>query len=225
MSTGAATTNPIADIWGMEASNAEGGGEYELCPAGNKNGAIVGLFDIGHQREEFNGESKMVRQLIVIYELKQRKKDGKPFVLGERYTWSMAKKAKFRKLAENVTGTSFADGARFDPRTLVGMPVSITIVHQPSRKDAAKTYHNIGSVSGLGEDTTPYTPTMSEMIWSVLSGTPFPTHLSADLPFIYGASIEDLAQGSREVRSRQAGGAKDEVEDKDEAKDDDDIPF
>ena len=66
--------------------------------------------------------------------LPKKKKDGSPFILAERYTWSMSNNAHFYTLAVNLTGAK-KEGERFDPRTLLGKFVMVQVTNNESTKN------------------------------------------------------------------------------------------
>jgi hypothetical protein len=177
-------------------------GEYVLCPAGNYPGVIVGIFDIGWQKYTgFDGTTREDRKLVLVFELAKKRPDGKPFILAERYTWSMNEKANFYKLVVNITGSRFRDGDNFDPRTLSGKPVMINVTNS---QNGEKTYHNIGSASQFPEGFPPPAATIAPILWSVATEEPLPV-IADTFPFIYGQSIRSLADDSAEAKRRREG--------------------
>lgn len=202
MSTGIQTAPPVttSDTWEMEVGSA-GQGEYVLCPADNYPAVIVGLLDIGHHPAvNDKGESYDSRKLIVVFELTEQRPDGKPFVLVERYTWSMRNNSRFYALATNLTGRAFAEGDKFDPRTLLGQAVMCQVVHKTVQKEkGTKTYHNVGAITQYPKGLPKPAPTIVPVAWSALSGQPLP-----DLPWVppvYGESLGDLVSQSREYQN------------------------
>lgn len=196
------TAPPAVDPWSMEVPTPGEGGDYVLCPAGNHPGVIVGLFDVGHHEEKYDGEAKEMRKLAVVIELKKKRPDGKPFLLAERYTWSLSEKSKFYALASTVMGHKFKEGEKFDPRALIGVPVMASVVHAQGGKED-KTYHNLQSLAQYPEDFPAIEPTHAKIVWSIVAGGPWPDGCE-DLPRIYGVSIKELAKQSREYKAREA---------------------
>lgn len=216
-----ATATEPKDPWTMERTESNGDGdrpEYELCPAGNRDATIVGLFDIGHQpATNMKGEAYDRHELVMVFELVKKRKDGAPFVFANSYTWSLNEKANFAKLVSNVTGKAPAAGERFDPRKLLGMPCTLAIVHREGKKDDPKNpgeklkYANIGGVSGWSaeDDDGNARPkpkaTIQTTAWSVATGDPLPEDI-AWVPYIYGNSVKDLVELSTEHKTRKALG-------------------
>lgn len=200
MSTATMTASP----WEIKASSGGGGGgEQFVCPAGNHVGMITGLVHAGTISNNF-GES--ANTIILAYQLLKKREDGKPYVLAEKYTFSLNTKANFRKIVEAVIGRTLAEGEAFDPRDLVGKVVLVGVKNAPS-KDGTKTYDNVSGISQLPEgfpepsiEQFPHEP----FVWSVLDGEPFPAERAAWLPWVYGHSVQSIVENSAEVRARQS---------------------
>ena len=60
--------------------------------------------------------------------------DGKPFIVQQRYTWSMSEKAKLRADLESWRGKAFEerDFGTFNIKNVLGKPCVLTIVHTRS---------------------------------------------------------------------------------------------
>src|SRR5262245_46269249 len=116
------------DDWTMEVPKP-GQGDYVLCPAGNFPATIIAVIDVGTHEEtnQNNREARKVRKVVLAFELKKQKPDGKPFILADRYTWSMSEKAKFYGIVCGVIGRKFREGEKFDPRMLLGTAVMLNV--------------------------------------------------------------------------------------------------
>lgn len=200
---GTAPVNP----WNKTASSGSGGGgEYFLCPSGNHVGTITGLIHAGTVSNNF-GES--ADTIILAFQLMKKQEDGRPFVLADKYTYSLNTKANFRKVVEAVEGRSLADGESYDPRDLVGRVVLVSVKHSQGKGDkAGQTYHNVAGVSALPEgfpapDDSQFP--IEPLVWSVMDGTPFPAERAGWLPWVYGHSVQSIVENSAEVRARQSG--------------------
>lgn len=198
MATATATTTAY-DPWQMEVTTG-GGGEYELCPPGNYPACICALVDVGHHDANDKDGNPYQRRLLVLgYELAKKKKDGKPFILAERYTWSMSNNANFYTLAVNLTGPK-KEGERFDPRTLVGMFVMVQVTNQETTKNGkTKTYHNVGTVAQFPEGLPTPQATRTPMAWSVMENQPPPD--TSWLPYVYGESVAKMIEASHEFKA------------------------
>jgi hypothetical protein len=193
--------------WTMEAtSGGGGGGDFAVCPAGNHPGTIVHLFDLGIQTTSYAGQEEEKRQIAIVVELAKKKPNGDPFVMAERYNWSLNEKAAFRGMVESVTGLNFDDGSKFNPvRDLLGKPVMIMVTNSSNGKEGkdARTYANIKGLSQFPENFPAPEPTLPIVKYRVQSGQPFPAGLDwLKDARVYGKTIEDLAASSKEVRER-----------------------
>ncbi len=189
------------DPWTIEASSG-GGGDYVTCPPGNYPATIVGMFDIGTQPESYNGESKDTAKVVIVYELNKKQPNGLPFVMPQKLTFSLNSKANLAALIETLRGRGIGDGERVSIREYLGLPCMVSITNESKTRDGKSvTYHNIGTVAQYPDGLPVPTPVYPITLWSVRTGEPFPTGLDW-LPPVYGVSIKDLAEGSREVRKR-----------------------
>lgn len=202
-----ATANPnptrIASpdkIWSMTVGSGGGGnGDYVCCPPGNYAGTIVGIFDVGTQNEQVKDAGvKPIHRLVVVFELAKKRPDGRPFILAKKYTWSMRDNSHLYRDVISITGHAFRDGEQFNPTSINGLPVSISVSNTQS---GDKCYHDVSSVAQMLEGSTPPQPTHRPVSWSVLSGDPFPAGLDW-LPYVYGKSVQDLANASVEAKAR-----------------------
>jgi hypothetical protein len=126
-----------------------GGGDFELCPAGTFTARCYRVVDLGTQKIEFNGEVKWQPKILIQWELPtELMEDGRPFSVSKRFTASLHEKANLRQVLEAWHGKPFTpeELKGFNISKILGMPCIITVVHEPSR-DGSKTYANIATVS------------------------------------------------------------------------------
>jgi len=125
------------------------GGNFELTPAGTFTGRCYRFIDLGSHEQEFQGESKGLKRLVMIgFELPtETMADGRPFSIHKRYTWSTHEKANMRKDLEAWRGAKFTEAdfgpGGFDVRNLLGVPCTLTIVH--SERDG-NAYANLAGI-------------------------------------------------------------------------------
>lgn len=205
MSTGTLSSGvqtPMAnDPWSMEVGGGGGNGDYVLCPPCNGGGVVVGIFDIGTQIvPKQAGGTQEQRKLVLAFELSRKRPDGKPFVMVERYTWSMNDRSNFFALVTNLTGKTYKEGEKFNPLSLLGLPAMVSVTNSTV---GDKTYHNIGTVAQFPDGFPAVVATHKPIAWSVMTGEAFPSGLDY-LPFVYGKSIESLVKESIELRGRGA---------------------
>jgi hypothetical protein len=194
-------TPAIDNPWEIPVTTG-GGGDYELCPAGNYPGTIIALIDAGFHdaQNQKDGSTYQRRILIIAFEITKRNKDGKPFVLADRQTWSMSNNSNFYALVTNLTGPK-KEGERFDPRVLAGMPVMVQVTNNTvqDRKGKDKVYHNIGTVAQFPEGLPFPTPSRPPLIWSVMEGKPVPD--VSWLPYVYGETVAGIIASSHEYKA------------------------
>lgn len=129
---------------------AEESYNYELPPTGPHPAVLYRIIDLGSQKVDYKGETKLLRKVLLSWELHcdERMRDGNLFTVHQRYTWSMNEKANLRQMLQQWRGVDFSDGEaeKFNIVTLLGKPCMLTITHT-TKND--KTYANINGVSRL----------------------------------------------------------------------------
>jgi hypothetical protein len=134
-------------------------------PEGNHVAACYRIVDFGTQTILFSGKEKKQHKILISWEIPDEKmEDGRPFTIGQRFTWSMSKKATLRKSLESWRGLPFNEAdfgvGGFDIKKLLGAGCMLNVVHQHEDGD---TYANIASIARLPKGifapkpTNPYT--------------------------------------------------------------------
>jgi hypothetical protein len=125
--------------------------DFELPPSGTHKAVCYRVIDLGTQEGSYMGQPKKQHKILVSWELPDEvMSDGRPFYIGQRYTWSMSEKAALRADLESWRGVPFtekdfgADG--FDIKNILGKGCLLTIVQETKN---GKTYANIKSISKL----------------------------------------------------------------------------
>src|SRR5262245_46750833 len=117
------------DDWTMEVPKPSQG-DYVLCAAGNYPATVTAVIDTGtHEEKSQQGPNRKVRKLVIAFELKKQRPDGRPFILADRYTWSMSEKSNFYGVVCGIIGRKFKEGEKFDPRLLLGVPVMLNVTN------------------------------------------------------------------------------------------------
>lgn len=125
------------------------GTSFEPCPAGTHGARCVGFIDLGSHAQEYAGESKGPRRLILLtFEIPgERRDDGKPFLISKRYTWSVHEKSNLRKDLETWRSKRFAETdfgpGGFDIRNVLDKACTITVNHTEKE---GRTYTNIAGI-------------------------------------------------------------------------------
>lgn len=124
-------------------------GDFTPPPAGTHLAVCYRFIDLGTQETNFldaAGNKKRARKVLLGWELPDELMDGgKPFVVQQRYTWSMSEKANLRKDLESWRGRAFEekDFGTFNIKNVLGKPCVLTIVH---KEEGGKVYANIAAV-------------------------------------------------------------------------------
>jgi hypothetical protein len=123
-------------------------GDFTPPPAGTHLAVCYRFIDLGTQEGSYQGKVTHQRKVLIGWELPDElMEDGKPFIVQQRYTWSMSEKANLRKHLESWRGKAFEERdfgpGGFNIKNVLGKPCVLTIVHET--KDG-KTYANISSV-------------------------------------------------------------------------------
>lgn len=123
--------------------------QFELTPEGNHIAVCYRVIDLGTQHGEYLGKPKVQRKILISWELPDEKmSDGRPFTIGQKFTWSMSEMANLRQTLESWRGKAFAeaDFGTFDIASIIGVGCMLNVVHVHKN---GKTYSNIASVAKL----------------------------------------------------------------------------
>lgn len=127
------------------------GGDFELTPAGTWPARCYRFIDLGSHEQTYQGESKGLKRLVMVgFELPtEMTKDGRPFSIHKRWTWSTHEKSNMRKDLESWRGAKFNESdfgpGGFDVKNLLGVPCVLTVVHNDKEGGS---YANI---TGIGK--------------------------------------------------------------------------
>lgn len=132
----------------MELPKNEGG-NFELVPQGTFVARCYRFIDLGSHEQSYQGESKGLKRLVMVgFELPtETMEDGRPFSIHKRWTWSTHEKANMRKDLESWRGAKFEDSdfgpGGFDVRNLLGVPCTLSIIHNVKESE---TFANISAI-------------------------------------------------------------------------------
>lgn len=128
-------------------------GDFELAPAGTYLAVCYRVIDLGTQKSTFQGKEKSAHKILISWELQgedSMMKDGRPFTIGQRFTWSMHEKASLRKTLESWRGVAFTErdfGPHgFNIKNIIGKSCLLTVAH---KEEGDKIYANITAVTKL----------------------------------------------------------------------------
>lgn len=120
----------------------KGGGSYELPDEGLHDAVLCDVIDLGIVDGGFGPK----HQVKLRWQLDTLNKGNKRFLVSQRYTSSIHKKAKLGQQLETWRGKKFTDEERrkgFDLEKLLGVCCQLSIVHNES---GGSTYANVGAI-------------------------------------------------------------------------------
>lgn len=136
--------------------------EFESCPAGTYQAICIGVYDIGEQESNFNGEKSKRHQVLFCFEVDVRMEHGeykgKRFVISKRYNWSLFDKSTLRKDLESWRGKKFDQNelkSGIDLEKCIGLNCLISITQNGK-------YTNVGAVLKI---TSNIPPIKQETVW------------------------------------------------------------
>jgi hypothetical protein len=116
--------------------------QYPLAPDGLHLGVLVDAVDIGEVETAFGIKHK----LSLIFELEATDENGKHFIVGKRYNWSLNEKSTLRKDLERWLGRKYTSQelkSGIDLEELLGRNANIFISHKEVED---KTFANIETI-------------------------------------------------------------------------------
>lgn len=115
--------------------------KFVPCPDGCHEAVCVDIVDLGIVSSRFGDKHK----LKFVWEVDQKMKDGRPFTVQQRYTWSLGKKSNLRKDLLAWRGRDFTaeELKGYDLERLLGTPCRLVVVHNPVDGDV---FANVTSV-------------------------------------------------------------------------------
>lgn len=144
--------------------------EFQLVPAGTWPSVCYRVIDLGTQKTTYQGQEKHQHKVLVSWEIcdpELRMDDGRPFTIGQSYTWSMSEKARLRADLESWRGRSFTDKEMgpggFEINNIIGKGCLLSVVHTTK---GDKTYANIKAVAKLPKGMeTPASENQNNFVW------------------------------------------------------------
>lgn len=172
--------------------------KYEQPPAGTHTAICIAFIDLGTQPNEYLGETKYTHQVMLRWELVgELMDDGRPFTVGQFYTWSMNDKAKLRLHLEAWRGAPFQRddlgmNGKFNTKNLLAKPCTLGVIH--NEKGNAR----VSSVGAKLKNVEVSDP-VNELIYVALTMTDFdPSQLGK-----LSEKMQDMVKRSPEYRELQ----------------------
>lgn len=180
--------------WTSKASKTNDEG-FERPPPGNHLARLVGMFDLGTQRTEFNNVERWQHRVYFVWELLTEVMSGTKGVnhtIGIDLTFSLNEKAKMRRFIESRLGRAIPDGADYDISAELGQPCMLNVVQNGE-------YVKVDGVSALprgmavpNSQRTPIALSLEEL----RSGKEIPDWA----PWIYGRAPAEILRECREMQ-------------------------
>lgn len=129
----------------MAITAKDNGGDFKQAETGTHPGRCYMILDLGHQRNEYQGEISIRHQILVAWELPgQLMDDGRPVSISKFYTLSLHEKSNLGKDLVSWRGRAFSEDekAGFDVSKLIGVPAMLSIVEHNGKA-------RVGSVMGM----------------------------------------------------------------------------
>jgi len=124
----------------------EGGDFKQLTPA-TYPARCYQIIDLGHQKNEYNGDITIKHQVLVSWEVpSELLDDGQPMSIGKFYTLSLHPKSNMGQDLVSWRGKAFTpeEEAGFDITNLAGVPCLLSVIDKNGKS-------RVGSVSGLAK--------------------------------------------------------------------------
>lgn len=195
----------MANEFDMTANKGGGGGEK--APPGNHLAVLVGVFSMGTQENDFQGDVTRQRRAFFVWELVGATIAGttKNHVIGIDLNLSLNEKAKLRKWIEARTGKAIPDGTPFNPATELGQPCLLNVVEKGG-------YPKIAGVAALPKGMPNPTPTYKPTLTTLDDFKANAGCIPEWCPWLYGSPLADHIRASIELagdkpRPKKADGA------------------
>ena len=165
--------------------------EFKIPSEGPTVGTVYRIIDLGSQAVEYKGESKVVKQVVLFFELpNEMTDDGRPLSISRVYTASLGEKSALRPVVRDLTQKPVPENFNgFDLSCLIGCSGVIDIVHRPS-KDGSKMYANVQSISKIMKGTS-IPPMHNEPLVFDLDPSKYSDETFNKLPEYYRKKIQD----------------------------------
>lgn len=127
------------------------GGDFKHAEPGTDIGRCYMILDLGHQKNEYQGEVSIKHQVLVAWEIpSQLMDDGRPISISKFYTLSLHDKSNLGQDLASWRGKAFTEEEKkgFDISRLIGVPAMLSIIVDKNGKS------RVGSVMGVPKGMT-----------------------------------------------------------------------
>ena len=128
-------------VW---TSKSGGDKKFENPQPGTYGAVCYRVIDLGTQEVKWEGDTKNQNKVFIGFELDEKMEDGRPFVIGRKFTVSLHEKSGLRAFLKGWRGRDFTDEELmgFNPQKLIGAPCMLSLIQNGD-------YVNIASASKL----------------------------------------------------------------------------
>lgn len=128
-------------VWTSKQSNDR---KFDNPPPGTYGAVCYRVIDLGTQSVVWEGSEKLQRKVYIAFEIDEKMEDGRPFVVGRKFTVSLHEKSGLRAFLKGWRGRDFTpeELMGFNPQKLIGAPCMLSLVQNGD-------YVNIASASKM----------------------------------------------------------------------------
>lgn len=161
----------------MPTASDQGGGSFQLAPAGAHPARCIHVIDLGTQHDTYMGKPKIQRKVRIGWELVNEKavfieeKGEESFMIGQDYTMSLGEKANLRHMLESWRGKPFtADELKgFNLNVLLGKSCLVNVIHKKSIA-TKRDYAQVTSVVPLPKGMQCAKPSLPKVSYEIEDG-------------------------------------------------------
>lgn len=196
------------------------GGDFVQAPLGSHAARCFQIIDLGHQRNDYEGDIKFPHQVLVSWELPNLELlgDGRPISISKFYTLSLHDKANLAQDLVSWRGRAFTEDEKsgFDITKLIGVKCMLSIVEKKEKS-------RVGSVVGVPDGMTVPDAINSTVIFEMGAYKAGDTSVFDEL----SEGLQKLILKSEDLKeaSAPAGGYDERTPPPSDEGFDDDIPF
>jgi len=131
---------------------------FTPAPTGVHQAVCVDVIDKGMLEVTYAGKTKTQHKVSLVWQIDERRDDGKRYLVYKRYTLSLNEKATLRKDLESWRGRPFSreEEMGFDVESVIGANSLINIQHHTQ---GDRTYANVVSIMPLAKGMVKLTAT------------------------------------------------------------------
>jgi hypothetical protein len=118
------------------------GTDFEPAPEGLQHCVCVDVADLGMKDTQWGAKHK----LRLVWELDQKMKDGRPYIVSAQFTVSLHPKSGLRKTLESWRGKKFTEQelAGFDLENLLGANAQVQVIHNTA--EDGRVWANVATI-------------------------------------------------------------------------------